>query len=70
MDSEKQLAYYSKRIVSLMSELEAVTGQMLYASRETSDLEKACWNAMDEKDLLRVKALHAKLCKIVDEVAK
>lgn len=66
MDAENQLKYYSKQIVSLMNVFETKTKTLMQESQ--SDLEKACWNAIDEKDLIRVRALHNKLCKLVDEV--
>ena len=64
MDSEKQLKYYSSRIVQLMNQFETNTKTLMQESQ--SDLEKACWNAIDEKDLVRVRALHNRLCKLVD----
>ncbi len=64
MDATQQLKYYSNQIIKLMNQYETNTKTLM--SETQSDLEKACWNAIDEKDLIRVKALHSRLCKVVD----
>ena len=64
MDSAQQLVYYNKQCVKLMNTYETNTKTMMHESQ--SDLEKAIWNATDEKDLIRLKALYNRLCKLID----
>lgn len=63
----EQLAYYSRQCSSLMSRLEEATQKLMCDEHQTSDLEKAIWNSIDANDLIRLRALHARLCKLVDE---
>jgi hypothetical protein len=68
MNSTKQIKFYSQQCISLMSRYESTTKKLMSEMPCTSDLEKAVWNASDEKDLIRLRALHARLCRLVDGV--
>ena len=69
MDNLQKVEYYRKQCVSLMNIFEAKTGQLMNEhSTTTSDLEKAVWNAADEKDHRRLFRLHLLLCKLVDNL--
>lgn len=67
MTPDEKLKYYSRRFVELMNEYESLTGTMMQDS--ASDLEKACWNSIEEKDAIRARSLYVKLCNLVDEAA-
>ena len=68
MDAINRVKYYSSKCVDLMNDYEICTTSLMSDSH--GDMEKAIWNAIDEKDLIRLKALHNSLCKMVDEVNK
>lgn len=68
MDAIAQLKYYTKQCTRLMNNYEESTKTMMGVNH--SDLEKAIWNASDERDLIRLKVLHARLCKLVDDSVK
>lgn len=66
MNAQDQIKYYTSRCVSLMNQIETNTQKLMHETIETADLEKAVWNASDEKDLIRLKALHNRLAKLAD----
>ncbi len=65
MDNVQKLRYFSREIVNSMNRIEASKRKMM--CEIDAELEKACFNALDEKDLPRVARLYNRLTKMVDE---
>jgi hypothetical protein len=64
---EEQLNYFRSRILKLIASYEMKT-KLLWHESDLSELESEFFEASDSKNLIRLKSIHNKICKALDEV--
>ena len=65
MNSDQRLKYLSRQGMNCMNRIEEAHGRMM--SEINGDLEARWYQALDNKDLIRLNGLYNELCKLVDE---
>ena len=68
MTNEDKVNYYRKACINMMNHYETIAGKLMSDQIDTGDLEKAIWNANDEKDYRRLASIYNRLAKLIDSL--